>query len=124
MANVYYWHRNPGTFVNKKTGVVFPSEPTWFTGDEQEWWETFWETCVDVAMKEYDPAAPLGDCLYLRADTKFRSWIEGCVIYRISGADKRTTFIKGLGNTVEVHANDTCVGTVTVLSEFDYNHTY
>jgi hypothetical protein len=49
-AGTRYWSRNPGTFVDRTTGLDLLTQPD-FTGTVSEWYETLIETVNDVSAQ-------------------------------------------------------------------------
>ena len=108
-----YWHSTPGIFVNMLTGNVISIDTSLFNGTQQEWWETFWETCI-MHVEQISNVQQIREMSF-RADIKFQQMLMGCVLYSESDTAS-TAFISDFGNTVEVQINGKHIGNVAVLA--------
>jgi hypothetical protein len=79
-----YWHRFPGTFVNKNTGKLLSEslpkgmEGPKFTGSVREWYETLVETCIDL----HNQTMPKGKKARLIVGASALTIFECSVLYR------------------------------------------
>ena len=82
----YYWSRQPGRFVNKKTGALVENRSTQaghasFTGTVREWYETLIETVIDVA-NEIHRKTLRGSANFMVVSPDVATVLEASVLYR------------------------------------------
>lgn len=93
LFDTYYWSREPGCFVNKKTGDIVavtwgngtPASPLQttgpvFDGTVREWYETFVETIIDAGNALYRHAKVPAETIYVNRD--ILTILECSVLYR------------------------------------------
>jgi hypothetical protein len=76
----FYWSRQPGNFVNKRTAVPVSAN---FTGTVREWYETLIETIIDVG-NEIHRKTLRGSANFIVVSPEVATILEASVMYRPS----------------------------------------
>ena len=76
----FYWSRQPGNFLNKRTGATVSAN---FTGTVREWYETLVETVIDVG-NEIHRKTLRGSANFIVVSPEVATILEASVMYRPS----------------------------------------
>ena len=76
----FYWSRQPGNFLNKRTGAAVSAN---FTGTVREWYETLIETIIDVG-NEIHRKTLRGSANFIVVSPEVATILEASVMYRPS----------------------------------------
>ena len=76
----FYWSRQPGDFVNKRTATAVSAN---FTGTVREWYETLIETIIDVG-NEIHRKTLRGSANFIVVSPEVATILEASVMYRPS----------------------------------------
>lgn len=119
----YYWHKEKGTFVNKRTGEVakyYGNNGPFFTGTENEWYETLIETIIDIVnphqnnllLKVSEPVIEIINktCLY-------QVMKNGLSNFPVESIDRKFILERdeSLINIIKCYHNDDLIGEIEVL---------